>query len=210
MKYHQHTRTFSDEPTSTLNTHQQHDPEALTVAHRRYLASLAQSLFLTEVPFTSSLRSLLTSIDHLIALVSRLETIQRNLDLETDEGVVDALTDYAREESEVWHELRETREEVERGIKEVVMRLRDIDDSRSGEGRRMFDLGKNNNQSQNQNHPNNNNSGPRGIAEPDAYVPRKAPGVDRLLMKLDFGSLNSAALGAEDYYPLGGRDGVPK
>lgn len=212
-----------DEPTTPVsatttlqntfqNQHQQHDPEALTVAHRRYLASLAQSLFLTEIPFTRSLRSLLTSIDHLIALVTRLETIQRNLDLETDEGVVDALADYTREEKEIWHELRETRDEVERGIREVVMRLRDIDDSRSGEGRRMFDLGNNNNNNNgNQNNSNSNNHGPRGLAEPNVYVPRKAAGVDRLLMKLDFGSLNSALGGGaeEPYsYPPRSRDGV--
>jgi hypothetical protein len=37
------------------------------------------------------------------------------------------------------------------------------------------------------------------------YVPRKAAGVDRLLMKLDFGSLNST-LGPGYYYPLPGTE----
>lgn len=157
---------------------QQHDPETITVAHRRYLSSLTQFLFLTEVPFTSALRSFLTSIDHLVAIVSRLETVQRNLDLEADEGVVDALADYAQEEQSLWSELREARESAETGIKEIVSRLRDIDDSRSGEGRKMFDL--------------STSAAPTtGPTEArDEYIPRKAAGVDRLLMKLDFAGLN--------------------
>ncbi|KAL1863504.1 hypothetical protein Plec18170_000340 [Paecilomyces lecythidis] len=204
-----HRRTTSGETTatddpfneSTRPSHQPHDPEALTVAHRRYLASLVQSLFLTDVPFTSALRSLLTSIDHLIALISRLEAVQRNLDLETDEGVVDALADYAREETSIRHELRETRDEIETGMKDVIGRLRDIDDSRSGEGRRLFDLG------------NPNRTAAIPVAAPASarpmdmydYVPRKAAGVDRLLMKLDFGSLNSS-LDQGYYYPLPGTE----
>jgi hypothetical protein len=167
---------------------QNHDPESITVAHRRYLSSLIQFLFLTEVPFTSALRSFLTSIDHLVALISRLETVQRNLDLEADEGVVDALADYAQEEHSLWSELRDARESAETGIKEIVSRLRDIDDSRSGEGRKMFDL-------------SSSAAATTGPAEArDEYIPRKAAGVDRLLMKLDFAGLNysNSGLGEED------------
>lgn len=161
---------------------QQHDPETITVAHRRYLSSLAQFLFLTEVPFTNALRSFLTSIDHLVAIVSRLETVQRNLDLEADEGVVDALADYAQEEHSLWSELRDARESAETGIKEIVSRLRDIDDSRSGEGRKMFDLSSS---------VTATTTATTGPAEArDEYIPRKAAGVDRLLMKLDFAGLN--------------------
>ncbi|KAJ5610925.1 hypothetical protein N7510_007644 [Penicillium lagena] len=145
-----------------------HDPEALTVAHRRHLSSLVESLFLTEVPFTAALRALLTSIDRFVALAIRLETIQRNMDLEMDEGVVDALVDYGQEEREVWHELRTTRTAAETGLQDLVARLQEIDDSRSGDNRRTVHL-----------------SGPG----PDFchYEPRKPAGVDRLLMKLDFG-----------------------
>ncbi|CRG83819.1 hypothetical protein PISL3812_01175 [Talaromyces islandicus] len=167
---------------------QQHDPETITVAHRRYLSSLVQYLFLTEVPFTSALRSFLTSIDHLVAIVSRLETVQRNLDLEADEGVVDALADYAQEEHSLWSELREARESAETGIKEIVSRLRDIDDSRSGEGRKMFDLS-----SSVAATATTTTTGP-GEAR-DEYIPRKAAGVDRLLMKLDFAGLNYSGNG---------------
>ena len=144
-----------------------HDPEALTVAHRRHLSTLVQSLFLTDESFTSSLRALLTSVDRFAALTTRLETIQRNMDLETDEGVVDALVDYGQEERDVWGDLGATHEDVKAGIRELVGSLRDIDESRSGEGQW---------------------SGAPGV---NHYVPRQPAGVDRLLMKLDFGSLRS-------------------
>lgn len=165
---------------------QKHDPETLTVAHRRYISSLVHSLFLTDVPFTTAIRSLLATVDRFIALLIRLEGIQRNMDLETDEGVVDALADYPREEREVWKELRASRDDIEAGIKDVVARLRDIDDSRSEEGRRTFDLARNPAQNWQV-----NGAGVVSSSSTCQYVPRKAAGVDRLLMKLDFGNVNT-------------------
>ncbi|KAL2808994.1 gamma-tubulin complex component protein [Aspergillus granulosus] len=167
----------SEESNSEPVTPRRHDPEALTAAHRRYLYSLVHSLFLTNTPFTEGLRGLLIRIDHFIALVIRLECIQRNMDLETDEGVVDALVDYANEEREVWDALRIARGAVEGSIKEVVTRLREIDDSRTEEGRMMFELAS-----------NTHGSWSMPQANDCSYVPRKAAGVDRLLMKLDFGT----------------------
>ncbi|KAJ5165922.1 hypothetical protein N7492_006218 [Penicillium capsulatum] len=151
-----------------------HDPEALTIAHRRHLSTLVQALFLTEETFTGALRTLLTSVDRFVALTVRLETIQRNMDLEMDEGVVDALVDYGQEEREIWEELRVTHEDVKAGMGEVIASLRDIDDSRSGEGQWLGvrDVGIS-----------------RGLRQ---YIPRQPAGVDRLLMKLDFGSLRGA------------------
>lgn len=151
-----------------------HDPEALTIAHRRHLSTLVQSLFLTEEAFTGALRALLTGVDRFVALIVRLETIQRNIDLEMDEGVVDALVDYGQEEREIWEELRTTHDDVKAGMGELVASLRDIDESRSGEGQwsGMRDAGIG-----------------RGFRQ---YVPRQPAGVDRLLMKLDFGSLRGA------------------
>jgi hypothetical protein len=162
--------------SATASAAHQHDPETITVAHRRYLSSLTQSLFLNEVPFTSSLRSFLTSLDHLIALVSRLETVQRNLDLEADEGVVDALADYGKEESAIKDDLRDAHEAVQTSIKDIISRLRDIDDSRSVDQghRRMFEA---------------TESG-GSMEDRNMYIPRKAAGVDQLLMKLDFTGLN--------------------
>ncbi|KAL4980119.1 gamma-tubulin complex component protein [Aspergillus desertorum] len=157
-----------------------HDPEALTSAHRRYLFLLVQSLFLNDAPFTKALRDLLARIDHFIALVIRLESIQRNMDLESDEGVVDALVDYAREERDVWGALRAARADTEKGINEVIARLRDIDDSRAQEGRMLFE-------------PAANVMGSWVIGHMNecSFRPRKAAGVDRLLMKLDFGTADN-------------------
>ncbi|KAL4909317.1 hypothetical protein BDW74DRAFT_80115 [Aspergillus multicolor] len=149
-----------------------HDPEALTAAHRRYIFSLVQLLFINDAPFTEALRGLLAKIDHFIALVIRLESIQRNMDLESDEGVVDALVDYATEEREVWHALREARGDTEKGINQVIARLRDIDDSRAEEGRMMFEP----------------STSATSHWSGCSFRPRKAAGVDRLLMKLDFGT----------------------
>lgn len=160
-----------------------HDPEALTVAHRRHLSSLIHSLLLSEIPFTKTLRGLLANVDRFAALVIRLETIQRNMDLEADEGVEDALVDYASEEREVWEELSITRNDVDTGIQNLVTSLRDIDDNRSGDDRRQMDFA-----------PNFGQMGSGGRNEHNSpgfkhYVPPKSVGVDRLLMKLDFGSL---------------------
>ncbi|KAJ5952643.1 Spc97/Spc98 [Penicillium vulpinum] len=187
-KSHQSSKTVSPgrmpigvSSKSGQQTMGRHDPEALTVAHRRHLSSLVQSLFLTELPFTNALRGLLTNIDRFVALVVRLEIIQRNMDLETDEGVEDALVDYAHEEGEVWEELRATRNDVETGIKNLVGNLRDIDDRRSREGLAT-------NFSQMWPDSRQDDSTSPGFSH---YVPHKAAGVDRLLMKLDFGSLSS-------------------
>lgn len=162
-----------------------HDPEALTVAHRRHLVSLVHSLFLTNAPFTSALRALLTSVDRFVALAIRLETVQRNRDLETDEGVVDALVDYAQEERGVWEALRATRDVVKTGMTNLVASLREIDDSRTGDGvtrihRDQAWTGGRQEMS----------TGP-GFSH---YQPRQPAGVDRLLMKLDFGSLRGSTM----------------
>lgn len=189
------SQTTPDHPSSRPSSRPgpasmgRHDPEALTVAHRRHLNSIIQSLFLTDIPFTSVLRTLLTCVDRFVALTIRLDTIQRNMDLETDEGVVDALVDYAQEEREVWQELRETRRDVKTSIQELIATLRDIDDRRSGSD---YPTG-------------NGTTGPRRWPERSTgpnfshYQPRKPAGVDRLLMKLDFGSLRSA--GGQTFTP---------
>ncbi|KAJ5636398.1 uncharacterized protein N7484_009711 [Penicillium longicatenatum] len=175
----------SSRPTSQAGpTLGRTDPETLTTAHRRHLSMLIQSLFMTDVSFTSALRALLTSVDRFVALVVRLETIQRNMDLETDEGVVDALVDYAQEESEVWHMLRAARDDVKNDIKGVVTSLREIDDQRSSEG-----LGFATNPSHG--FTGAMNRADSGTGHAGRYVPRQPAGVDRLLMKLDFGSLRS-------------------
>lgn len=199
------TASVGDSRQSPQNGMPTHDPESLIVAHRRHLASLVQSLFLTDKRFTGALRSLLTIVDLFISLVARLESIQRNMDLETDEGVVDGLADYPSEEREVLQELNDAQKDVKSKIQDVVARLRGIDDSRSGEGRRIFDLTSNNPSpfSAPNTTPDQGIVG-GGIEAPNTchYVPRKAAGVDHLLMKLEFGNLiesNGLDAGQEGY-----------
>lgn len=112
------------------------------------------------------------------------------MDLENDEGVVDDLADYPGEEREVLRELNDTQRDVKAGIQDVVARLRNIDDSRSGEGRRMFDLARDSNPSWSL-VPRGSGGGIGVVGSSDTcnYVPRKVAGVDQLLMKLDFGNL---------------------
>ncbi|KAJ5488771.1 hypothetical protein N7539_003661 [Penicillium diatomitis] len=160
-----------------------HDPEALTVAHRRHLSTLVRSLFLNDRAFTGVLRSLISSVDRFVALVIRLETVQRNMDLETDEGVVESLVDYAQEEHEVWLDLRSTCDDVNAGMNDLVVSLRNIDDHRTGENFGPAWAGSRVDES----------SSP-GFRH---YVPRQPAGVDRLLMKLDFGSLRGSTTGAD-------------
>ncbi|WEW57407.1 hypothetical protein PRK78_002874 [Emydomyces testavorans] len=161
----------------------QHDPEAITIAHRAYLAYITQSLFLTDVHFTRALRTLFTHIDHFISLITQLQTVQQNLDLETDEGVFDSLANYSQDEQQIWSELCDARIKLDDGITEVISRLRDIDDNRLAEGIRMFEFRNNTNQ----------DSSAGGDAQAffsertNSYIPWKAAGVDRLLMKLDSG-----------------------
>ncbi|KAK8249716.1 Spc98 family protein [Phyllosticta capitalensis] len=147
-----------------------HDPEILAKAHRLFLSCLSHSILLTDVPYTHALRSLLTHIDELIAFLSRLRVIQANLDLETDSGVVDALANYEDEERDVLLELDRSRKRVDADLRGLVARLRELDKERVGWG----------------------TFGSVGSVETmdgsGAFEPWRGGGVDRLLMKLDFGS----------------------
>jgi hypothetical protein len=152
--------------TSEKNIQQQHDPEALASAHRRFLSSVAYSLLLTDQAFTKTLRTLCNHIDELVAYITRLTSIQQNLDLEEDEGVEDYAQNYTKEEREVNLEMDRARKRLDSDLKALVERLREIDSERIGA------------------------SAPgtaSGMAiEEGAYEPLRVGGIDRLLMKLDW------------------------
>lgn len=148
--------------TSSLHSH---DPQTLSEAHRQYLSSLAQSLLLTTSSFTDPLYYLLQQIDHLVALVHRIHSIWQSLDLEADEGVVDAFSDFHKEEKDIEEQLTVITARVKNGIELVIQNLRDIDQEKDT----RYDAGFDANYDQ------------------TAYVPEKVGRVDRLLMKLDFG-----------------------
>ncbi|KAI1503834.1 Spc98 family-domain-containing protein [Biscogniauxia marginata] len=165
---------------------QSHDPQTLATAHRLYLRTLVRRLLLTQQSFTDPLYNLLVHVDHLVALVHRLHGVWTSMDLETDEGVVDAFSNLDAEEAEVRAGIRDVEAKVKRGIEDVVGVLRNLsmdttflaaleDDGRGADDDDDDD--------------GHGTVGAAGDvdAEEGRYVPRRIGGVDRLLMKLDFG-----------------------
>ena len=149
-----------------------HDPETISAAHRIFLATLVYSLLLNDANFTSKVRMLISNVDGLIAHIKRLEIVQQNLDLETDEGVIDALTDYNREEQETLLEMDRGRKRLDGSMKSVVGRLRELDRERIGGGAGL--------------RPTETNT-EADVADVSTYQSWMGGGIDRLLMKLDFG-----------------------
>jgi hypothetical protein len=152
--------------TTEGDIQQQHDPEALASAHRRFLSSVAYSLLLTDQSFTKALRTLCTHVDELVAYVTRLTKIQQNLDLEEDEGVEDYAQNYKKEEGEVSLEMDRARRRLDSDLKTLVERLREIDSDRIGASAPGTAIGV--------------------TMEEGAYEPLRVGGIDRLLMKLDW------------------------
>ncbi|KAI9815355.1 MAG: hypothetical protein M1832_005493 [Thelocarpon impressellum] len=144
-----------------------HDPETLSRAHRLYLSSLTHALFLTDLAFTSALRAFLRSLDHLVACVARVDAAQKTLDLETDSGVVDTDVDGAVEERRAMRALLGADEAVHADLGTLLGRLRELDGERS---------------------VGSSGGAAHGVGEFDGFVPWRSGGVDRLCMKLDFGS----------------------
>lgn len=151
---------------TTKSERQQHDPEAVATAHRRFLSAMAYYLLLTDTTFTKALRLMCTHVDELVAYVSRLTSIQENLDLEEDDGVEDYAQNYKNEEKRVKLELDRARKRLDSDLKALVERLREIDSERIG------------------------TSAPGLLTnvavEEGDFEPLRVGGIDRLLMKLDW------------------------
>ncbi|KAL6710278.1 hypothetical protein ACN47E_009224 [Coniothyrium glycines] len=163
-------------PTTTTTT-KQHDPEVLALAHRIFLSSLAHALLLTDRPFTTLVRTCCTHIDELVAYTARLTSLQQRLDLQDDEGIEDAAPrDAAREESLVRRDLDRARKRLDADLKALVERLREVDgESVRGAGTGMgMGMGM-------------GTRAPSARREEGAYEPVRVGGIDRLLMKLDWG-----------------------
>ncbi|KAL5113977.1 hypothetical protein ACEQ8H_008159 [Pleosporales sp. CAS-2024a] len=145
-----------------------HDPEALGLAHRRYLTSIVYSLLLTDYVFTASMRQFCTHVDELVAYITRLTGIQQNMDLEEDEGIENFAENSRHEEGHVLMELDRARRRLDSNLKELVERLGHIDNERIGVSA-----------------PSINYS---SLQSESIYEPLRAEGLDRLLMKLDWSS----------------------
>ncbi|KAI1110890.1 Spc97/Spc98 family protein [Nemania sp. NC0429] len=174
----------SDSPTSHHQpAHPNHDPQTLSTAHRQYLSALTHRLLLTQRTFATPLYELLVQIDQLAALAGRLHAVWASADLEADEGVVDAFSDIEAEERDVRAQLRGVERRVKFGIEDVVAALRALSldegfaaemegEEEEGEGPEDLDAG------------GNGDGDGGGVGR---YRPRRVGGIDRLLMKLDFG-----------------------
>lgn len=175
--------------TKKPQTKAPHDPQTLSIAHRLYLRTLIHRLLLTQPTFTQPLYTLLIHIDHLVTHIHRLHSIYTSIDLETDAGVVDAFVDLESEERDVNALLRAVENKVRAGIEDVVAALRALEVDPvfeaewEGHGEDDDDPGA------------ANGSGER-------YVPSRAGGINRLLMKLDFGTWFGSAPGEEHRDPF--------
>ncbi|KAF2031572.1 hypothetical protein EK21DRAFT_63177 [Setomelanomma holmii] len=159
------TREEQVQPPDARSQHQ-HDPEALALAHRQFLSSVAYSLLVTDGAFPRLLYTFCNHVDELVAYVTRLTSIQQNLDLAEDEGIEDFAQNYQKEEKEVSLELDRARRRLDSDLKGLVERLREIDAERIGASA-----------------PGVVN---KGLTEEGLYVALRVGGIDRLLMKLDW------------------------
>ncbi|KAK0627669.1 gamma-tubulin complex component protein [Immersiella caudata] len=164
-----------------------HDPQTLATAHRCYLRTLTRRLLLTRQSFTDPLYELLAHTDRLVALIHRLHAVWTAADLEADVGVVDAFVDLAREERDVQRDIRDVEGRVKRGIEGLIAELRQLEadgaaawaeEEEDGEGE---------------------DDETDVMGETGRYVPRRVGGVDRLLMKLDFGSWFGGQRGDDEF-----------
>lgn len=161
-----------------------HDPQTLAAAHRLYLSTLVRRTLLSHESFTEPLYSLLVDIDQLIALIHRLQEVWNAIDLEEDVGVVDAFVDLEREERDVKVQIQATIGKIKGGIEGVIGVLRNLEADHEGLNWADDDTA---------------DGGSGGLREEGQYVPRRVGGVDRLLMKLDFGSwLDAGSAGGEN------------
>ncbi|GAB7330963.1 hypothetical protein MBLNU13_g02474t1 [Cladosporium sp. NU13] len=149
----------------------QRDPETLAAGHRAFLAALTYALFLTDVPYTKELRSLLNNVDQLIALFIRLLDVQQKIDLDQEAGL--EVAHIEEDEGKIALELDRARKRVDSDLKSVINRLRQLDHERIGAGR-YLDLSR---------------------VETGGFEPWKGGGVDRLLMKLEFGRVRDDGYG---------------
>ncbi|EXJ75034.1 uncharacterized protein A1O5_01730 [Cladophialophora psammophila CBS 110553] len=165
----QRTTGLSNREATTVPT----DPRTMADAHRRYLHALNNALFLTNVAFVATLKELLNQVDHFIALFSRLQTVWEGLDLQEDEGVLDAFSNYAQDERDVLVEMDRTRKSIETSLSDLVDKIRDMEkEKRTGVGLMTSNL-------------EESLSGFQLNGNATKFIPWQARTVDRLVMKLD-------------------------
>lgn len=170
---------------SLSSTRPPHDPETLSLGHNRYLTALTQQLLLTNSAFTAALHAFLLSSAHLCALTQRLATVQHALDLQTDTGAQDVFTaNHAAEETSLITDLATAATSIETQVKTLVEHLREIDRGLNSTTTTTTTTTKKNPDPSSR--PENPYPEEQKEAEEGSFIPWKAWGVERLLLKLDW------------------------
>ena len=144
-----------------------HDPESLAQAHRSYLTTLESSLLLDDQHFTILLRQFMTSVDHMSALMHRLDRTQEGLDVQIDVGTDSTSTGYLLpKERHIIDDLSKAQRKIVKGVEDIIDALKSIDSTRTRAHGRKND---------------------EAYLEDVDFVPWHGAGVDRLLLKFEFG-----------------------
>ena len=141
-----------------------HDPETITLAHRVFLSTLSHALLLDDGGFAQLLRALLTRVDYLVGLMGRLSDLR--LVSETRDSRTASLQ--TSEEDELTSNIDAACTSIGRDIEALKIRLRELDMERLGE----------------------NLEAVRMEEGEMPFVPWQAAALDRLLLKVDSGSLD--------------------
>ncbi|KIV87658.1 hypothetical protein PV11_03190 [Exophiala sideris] len=145
------------------------DPRLLAEAHGIFLQGLKSGLFFTNGPFIQTMKTLVTQCDHFNALFSRLQVVWEGLDLQEDDGVVDAFSSYEKDEREVLSEMDRTSDAINASVIQLVNKIRELAaEMRTGTG------------------ADDTQQNPAEARwNVTTFVPWQARTVDRLVMKLD-------------------------
>ncbi|KAL6913018.1 hypothetical protein FSST1_010778 [Fusarium sambucinum] len=191
--------TQNEPPKSSDSTPPQ-DPQTLSTAHRLYLRTLIHRLLLTQTTFTQPLYNLLIHIDHLVAHLHRLHAIYTSIDLETDAGVVDAFVDLESEERDVKRRLHDIESRVRSGIEDVVAALRALESDPiftaewEGDTAPPTAAEEYNEEEERQGRARDTDD----AEERGGFTAARVGGINRLLMKLDFGTWFGRTDGHDD------------
>ena len=104
------------------------------------------------------------------ALMHRLDIVQQSIDSDNQNQVSIAINHMTSEENRLVVDLKASRSKIASGVQTLKEVLRTIDSASAAE--RSYKVG-------------------RGLMEHDGFVPWTGGGIDRLLLKLDIGNVQS-------------------
>jgi hypothetical protein len=99
------------------------DPRTLAQGHQSFLSTLRSGLLLDHVEFVSGIRDLLSLIDHYVALFHRIQVVWEGLDMQEDDGIIDAFSDYAVDERDLLGEMVRSRGVLEESLRVLITSL---------------------------------------------------------------------------------------